>query len=252
MAIKMKKIIGTVLTLAMLMSMTAGTAALAAEEEEPAPEAEEVQAPEADEIEEEEEPISIGEEEEGGYHIQFINSTGLDIVGISIKTEEDEQFPENMMEEDAVFQAGKTAFLNYGSAEMFGIALAEDLPEEKLQEEEEVESEELPELENFVIRQIQLTFADGTVCVLHAFPFADVALAEIFMTEEENIAFVAYVSLSTEESVVTGEAEIAIRAEEEAAAELQRQTEAAAAASYTDPYGGANNNDSCLSGALFW
>ena len=73
---------------------------------------------------------------------------------------------------------------------------------------------------------IQLTFEDQTSLILTAFPFGDVEEAQICL--EDEVAFVQYESLSSEELVSTKEAELRIK--EEAAAQAQAEAEAAAAA----------------------
>ena len=83
---------------------------------------------------------------------------------------------------------------------------------------------------------IQITMADGTNYVLNNFPFGDIEEGEICL--EDGVAFVKYKSVSSGEDVSTKEAELTIKANNEAAAaaaaqaaaEAQAQAEAEAAA----------------------
>ena len=75
---------------------------------------------------------------------------------------------------------------------------------------------------------IQITMADGTNYVLNNFPFGDIEEGEICL--EDGVAFVKYKSVSSGEDVSTKEAELTIKANNEAAAAAQAAAEAQAQA----------------------
>lgn len=137
---------------------------------------------------------------EEGFCVKLKNSTGLDIVGVSVRTFDEPEFPASMLAEEDNFVVGEERMLYVKSVEEETDAENAD-PEAKLLTQG---------------YDIQLTFADESVKVLHAFPFGDITEGEICL--EDDVAFVKYVSVSTKETVSTKEAELAVKQEEEAAA----------------------------------
>ena len=123
---------------------------------------------------------------------------------------------ENMLEENDIFENDEKRNLFYDAAS--AVEAAEN------QETGEDGSAKVlnPQMD------IQLTFEDQTSLILTAFPFGDVEEAQICL--EDEVAFVQYESLSSEELVSTKEAELRIKTEAEAAAQAQAEAEAAAAA----------------------
>ena len=173
---------------------------------------------EKQEVQEEVLPL-IGTEAEGEgiYKVVLENKTGKDIVGVSVKDSSMTDYPENMLAEGEIFTVGERRYLYYDST-----AAGQT---EEAQPEEGAADEKLLEAQ----MDVQLTFADATMLVLAAFPFGDIEEGEICL--EDEVAFLQYKSLSTEEQLSTKEAELAIKAAAaEAAAEAQRQAEEAAAA----------------------
>lgn len=157
---------------------------------------------------------SIGKEEagEGAYKVILENSTGKDIIGMSVKDSSMEEYPENMLAESDVFKKGEKRNLFYKKT------VNEEI-------EEDVE-QDTPVLE--LQYDIQITFDDGTIFILSAFPFEDIKEGKICFAEE--VAFVEYKSESTKQSVSTKEAELAIKAEAKAAAEAEAKAAAEAEA----------------------
>lgn len=162
-----------------------------------------------------EEPLKIiGTEKEADtvYKVKLQNNTGKDITGVSIKLIEDTEFPENMLPVDDVYANGEKRYLYYDSA---------------VQEQNETTGDENEKLLTPGY-DIQITFSDGAISVLHAFPFGDIEEGEILF--EDNVAFIKYINVSAGQEVSTKEAEITIKQNEEAAAQAQAEAEAAARA----------------------
>ncbi len=164
---------------------------------------------------------AIGTESEAQtvYKVKLTNSTGADISAVAVKEMSQEAFPANMMAEGDAFVGGEQRMLYFDSASVPTQAPAQ-------------EGEKLltPGY------HIQITMADGTNYVLNNFPFGDIEEGEICL--EDGVAFVKYKSVSSGEDVSTKEAELTIKANNEAAAaaaaqaaaEAQAQAEAEAAA----------------------
>lgn len=162
---------------------------------------------------------NIGNEADGEniYKVVLENKTGKDIVGFSIKDSSMTEFPANMLEENDVFENDEKRNLFYDATS------AIEAVENQATEEDSSEKALTPQMD------IQLTFGDQTSLVLNAFPFGDVEEAQICL--EDEVAFIQYDSLASEEMVSTKEAELKIKAEAEAAAaQAQAEAEAAAAA----------------------
>ncbi|MGL6200274.1 MAG: hypothetical protein ACRC3H_15195 [Lachnospiraceae bacterium] len=183
------------------------------EEETEVPDQETV---EEEQVEEEEVLKTIGVEEEDAFKVKLTNSTGKDIKGLSIKMIDEEEFPESLIEaEGDVYAIDESVYLYYK-------------PTEEEQTEEAAEGDEDERLLTPGY-DIQLTFADDTVVVLHSFPFDDIEEGALYL--EEEVAFLKYDSVSSGDSVETKEAELAIKEQEKAAAEAaQKAAEEQAAA----------------------
>ena len=161
---------------------------------------------------------NIGMESDGEnvYKVVLENKTGKGIVGFSIKDSSMTEFPENMLEENDIFENDEKRNLFYDATSAMKAA-------ENLEKGEDGSAKVLnPQMD------IQLTFEDQTSLILTAFPFGDVEEAQICL--EDEVAFVQYESLASEELVSTKEAELRIKTEAEAEAAAQAQAEAEAAA----------------------
>ncbi len=157
--------------------------------------------------------IGTEAEGEGIYKVILENKTGKEIVGVSVKDSSMSDYPGNMLPEGEVFTIDERRYLYYDST-------TSDQTED-VRPEAGAEDEKLLEMQ----MDVQLTFADATMLVLTAFPFGDIEEGQVCL--EDDVAFIQYKSLSTEEALSTKEAELAIKA---AAEEAQRQAEEAAAA----------------------
>lgn len=144
---------------------------------------------------------TIGEETEEAFCVKLKNSTGLDIIGVSVKLTEDTEFDVNLLAEKDVFAAEEERNLFYE-------AVANENSDDTAEEDAKLMTQGY---------DIQLTFADESVQVLHAFPFEDIESGEIYL--EDEVAYIKYISVSTGETVSTKEAEVATKQAEEAAQE---------------------------------
>lgn len=148
----------------------------------------------------EEELKVIGKESDKGFQVKLTNKTGMDILGVSVKEMEEEEYPDNFLEEEDVFQAEEERILYYD-------------PDADQDEEEAADGENAEEpAENEKLLtpgyDIELTFEEDKKLVLHAFPFEDLEEAEIYL--EDEVAFIKYTSKESEEELSTKEAELAI------------------------------------------
>lgn len=189
-----------------------------------------------DEAEEGEELKTIGEEVEGCLTFTVKNSSKKVIVGISIKSEEDGDYPENLkMEDNEAFEKSGRRTLYYTAP------VSED-------------GEEDGELKKYDIR---LTFEDQSTATLHQVALEDIEDGKLVIRVKDGVYYAAYTSIETKEEADTYEAEKAIADEEaaqaaaeaQAAAAAQAAAEAAAAqAAAAQPAEGGG--DGCLEGGL--
>ena len=154
--------------------------------------------------------IGTEKEAENVVCVKLKNSTGKNITGVAVKLAEDEEFPVNMLTEKDVFEINEERNLFYETVS---------------DANKETESEETGEDEKLLTPgyDIQITFEDETVKVLHAFPFEDIKEGELQL--EDDVAFVKYESISTKQVVSTKEAELVIKQADEEAAAAQEAEE---------------------------
>lgn len=184
-----------------------------------------------DKVVEEKEPELelIGTESEDAYKVELKNSTGKNITGVSVKLTEETEYPANMLETGDVFEADESRYLYYAAPD------AEDAVEGTAEDTEAEDTDAAAEGEENadakVVTQgydIQLTFEDSTTAELHSFPFEDIEEGEICFSDE--VAYVSYTSVSTEDKVETKEAELNIKVQKEEAAKKAAEEAAAKAA----------------------
>ena len=149
----------------------------------------------------------IGTEEEGNSKIILENKTGKDIKGISVKKSEETEFAENLLTEGDIYSVDEKRYFCY-----------------KFQQEAEATGEDEKLLTQGY--DVQLTFTDDTMAVLHGFPWEDMKEGAVWF--EEDMAYLMYESVSTKEEQNTKETEAALKAQKEA--EEAAAAEAAAAA----------------------
>ena len=154
---------------------------------------------------------TIGQEDKEAFKVEIKNATGKNIKGIAIKQTDDESYPENMLVDGDVFTDQESRNLYY------------KVPEQSTEVSEEsagdtaVESEGTQEKELEHGYDIQLTFEDDSTAELHAFPFEDIEKGEICY--EDDVAYLTYTSVASKEELNTKEAELAVKAAEQKAAE---------------------------------
>lgn len=156
---------------------------------------------------------TIGTESEDAFKVELKNSTGKDITAISVKLTETAEYPATMLEAGDVFADEESRILYYKAEEATAdTANAEDANAKVLTQGYD----------------IQLTFEDSSTAELHSFPFEDIEKGEICFADE--VAYVSYTSVSTEQKVETKEAELTIKADKEAAEKKAAEEAAAQAA----------------------
>ena len=161
----------------------------------------------------EEELKVIGTESEDAFKVELKNSTGKDITAISVKLTETAEYPATMLAAGDVFADEESRILYYKAEEATAdTANAEDANAKVLTQGYD----------------IQLTFEDSSTAELHSFPFEDIEKGEICFADE--VAYVSYTSVSTEQKVETKEAELTIKADQEAAEKKAAEEAAAQAA----------------------
>ncbi len=156
---------------------------------------------------------TIGTESEDAFKVELKNSTGKDITAISVKLTEAAEYPATMLAAGDVFADEESRILYYKAEEAAAdTANAEDANAKVLTQGYD----------------IQLTFEDSSTAELHSFPFEDIEKGEICFADE--VAYVSYTSVSTEQKVETKEAELTIKADKEAAEKKAAEEAAAQAA----------------------
>lgn len=131
------------------------------------------------------------------YKVILENGTKQDITALTVKDSSMEEFPESLLGEKDVFAAGEKRVLYYDTAKVVEAAETGDQDEKLLE----------PQYD------IQIVLKDGSVLVLHAFPFGD--LEEGTIKFEEEVAYLAYTSVESKKPVETKEAELSIKETEE-------------------------------------
>ena len=122
---------------------------------------------------------TIGDKSEDAAKITLVNKTKKKITALSVKKAEDEEFGDNLLE-------NKKGIKNKEKVKFYY------------------------EFEQEGDYEVALTIGK-TEYVLHAFPTKDVKTINILMDEEEDVAYITYISLETEEEVNTKEDEIAYK-----------------------------------------
>jgi len=138
----------------------------------------------------------IGDKASGSnvFVITIDNRTGRDIVGFSVRSGSEGQFPKNMLRSDDPFLKDEKRILYYVPVNSEGYAIGDS---------DAIASEEF---------LIKIDFKDGSHAVLHQFPFGD--LDECVFRLENNFAYVEYTSKSTDQKVSTRDAEEMIKSNE--------------------------------------
>ena len=131
---------------------------------------------------------TVGEEAEGAFSVTLKNETGQAITGLSAKTSEETDYPENMIADGGSIQAGESVRFCY-------------LPSDAAAEP--VETESGRDFDVQTTYDVRLTLEDGSSYQLSGFAFNDMEEASIRF--EDGVAFVEYTSVSSGEAVSTKE-----------------------------------------------
>ena len=169
----------------------------------------------------------IGVKEEGATQIALTNATGRDISEFRIRSTEETEFSDNMLEEGDVFETDETRFFFYVwpeeeeqefTEEDFAEADAQDGTQEDLPDDKELT----------VGYDIQITFADDeSTAEVNAFPYA--AIEEGKICAEDGVAFLIYTDKYTAEEVNTKEYALSVLAMAQEAAKAAEKAAAAQA-----------------------
>jgi len=117
----------------------------------------------------EEAPVQLGEKTtDADYEVTLINETGKDIKAAQLRMNYAEEFSDNLLAEDVVFEDGQEAVWYCTPGEMV----------------------------NYVpcVYDLKLTFDDDKEATLHTLPMGDAKEIKILM--EEDVAYVSFTSLS--------------------------------------------------------
>lgn len=203
-----RKIVTAALLCALSMSMIFGCGKKEEKKEEPETKALEVETTKEPEVQ----VKVIGTKTEKSFEVKMTNGTGQDISAISVKSSEEEAYPENMLTAPDVFLKDETRILYYE-------------PKESTEEQATETGKVIP-----TAYSIQLTLADSSVFELHSFPFEEMKEGAVKL--QDGIAYVTYKGADSDSEISTLDAELATKAaaEAEAAAQAQSQAEAEAAA----------------------
>ena len=166
--------------------------------------------------------LTIGREQEDAYQVAMDNQIGQDITAVAVKLTTEESYPADLMEDGQTWSDGETALVCY----LPGEAAASQDAEDGIAVKDTYE--------------MQLTLEDGSTIQLTTVPFEDMDACTLYL--EDDVPYLEYTSLSSQEEVSTKETESAAialaqqQAQEAAAAqaaaeaEAQRQAQEAAAA----------------------
>lgn len=152
------------------------------------------------------------------------NKTGKEITGFSAKSSEETAYPANMLPQGETFVAGENRDLYYaisGVTKKIGDESAVPMPAENADALSSVGESRDPDASSTASAKalppqydVQLTFADKTTAVLHAFPFGDTVQGSI--CQEGGVTFLQYLSTSSKEEVSTKDAEQKLLADAQA------------------------------------
>lgn len=156
----------------------------------------------------------IGTQADGVEPVTLENKTGKEITGFSVKSSDETAYPANMLPQGETFAAGEKRDLYYAipSTTELSDAQSVSMPAENADEASSTGESRDPDASSTASAKalppqydVQLTFADKTTAVLHAFPFGDTAQGSI--CQEDGVTFLTYLSTSSNEEVSTKDAE---------------------------------------------
>lgn len=187
--------------------------------EEPTPEPTETPTPEPS-------YVSFGEETSDSLSAVFENGTEQAIKGIAVRSSEEKDFGEDLMQEGEQIAPGEM-FRVFVSPADTQDASASPSEEAAASDASAADPEEvgMPDVQFNETYDIRLTLADDTQPVLYDLGFDDIDTGVITYSASDEVAYVTYVSTKTAQTISTLDAQIA-RVTDEAAALAEEQHDA--------------------------
>ena len=169
---------------------------------------------------------TVGQESEDALDFLLTNATGNTITGLSVKSSAQPEYPSNMIASGQTVEADETVEFYYTPESAAGgsdAAQAEDA-EEASDAAGEEESAPVADAQINETYSLQVTFEDGTVKEVSNFAVNDMQDADLMY--EDEVVFVKYTSISAETEISTKEAELAVKADKDAAQAVDGQIQA--------------------------
>lgn len=175
---------------------------------------------------------TVGQESEDAFDFLLTNATGNTITGLSVKSSAQPEYPSNMIASGQTVEADETVEFYYTPESAAGSSDA-------AQAEDTADGESTPDAEDAAGKEdsapvadaqinetysLQVTFEDGTVKELSNFAVNDMQDADLMY--EDEVVFVKYTSISAETEISTKEAELAVKADKDAAQAVDGQIQA--------------------------
>ena len=146
---------------------------------------------------------TVGEKKDGCIAFKLRNATSKKIIGLAIKTADETEFTENMMEEDDSFEL----------KEKKRIYFSKETEENAEENTDETAEDKAPTYD------MRITFEDGTSADVHGIVLED--LRTLTIREKDGIVYGTYKLKSTKEKKTTYDTEKAIA--DQAASEMQQR-----------------------------
>ena len=150
--------------------------------------------------------LTIGREQEDAYQVAMDNQIGQDITAVAVKLTTEESYPADLMEDGQTWSDGETALVCY-------------LPDEAAASQDEEDGIAVKDT-----YEMQLTLEDGSTIQLTTVPFEDMDACTLYL--EDDVPYLEYTSLSSQEEVSTKETESAAIALAQQQAAQQQQAAA--------------------------
>ena len=189
------------------------------------------------EAEAETEPLrAVGLDEESADQLVMVltNGTGQAIKEISVKSADEEAFPDNFLANDEPIADFETVELYFGGLVLFGGEIVDEEVDAAGEEVEEAGAEDAEEFGEEVSEEameapaydLRFVLEDDSEYILHAVPYAEMTDGTILVGEK--VAYLEYFTADAEEPLSTeADEEAILKAAEEEAARIAAEEEAA-------------------------
>ena len=184
---------------------------------------------------------TVGQESEDALDFLLTNATGNTITGLSVKSSAQPEYPSNMIASGQTVEADETVEFYYtpesaaGGSDAAQAEEAEETPdaegapeEENTSEAEDAAGEEesapVADAQINETYSLQVPCEDGTVKEVSN--FAVNAMQDADLMYEDEVVFVKYTSISADTEISTKEAELAVKADKDAAQAVDGQIQA--------------------------